>query len=61
MHEAYASIYRINMLIFKISQLNCADILVSMHYRKSQPIKWEGICIRDVVMCFPCILWTIHS
>jgi len=56
MHDAYASIYRINMLIFKISQLNCADILVSMQYRKSQPIKCEGICIRDEVMCFPCVL-----
>jgi len=38
MHDAYASIYRINMLIFKISQLNCADFLVSMQYRKSQQL-----------------------
>jgi len=35
MHDAYASIYRINMLIFKISQLNCSDILFSMQYKKS--------------------------
>jgi len=35
MHDAYASIYRISMLIFKISQLNFADIIVSMQYRKS--------------------------
>jgi len=38
MHDAYVSIYRINMLIFKISQLNCADFLVSMQYRKSQQL-----------------------
>jgi len=38
MHDAYASIYRINMLVFKISQLNCADFLVSMQYRKSQQL-----------------------
>jgi len=56
MHDAYASIYRINMLIFKTSQLNCANILVSMQYIKSQPIKCEGICIRDALMCFPCVL-----
>jgi len=46
MHDAYARIYRISMLIFKISQLNCTNILVSMQYSKSQPIKYEGICIR---------------
>jgi len=38
MYDAYGSIYRINMLIFRISQLNCADFLVSMQYKKSQPI-----------------------
>jgi len=36
MHDAYTSIYRISMLIFKINQLNCVDILFSMQYRKSQ-------------------------
>jgi len=56
MHDAYVSIYRIDMLIFKISQLNCADILFSMQYKKSQPINCEGIRISDAVMCFPCIL-----
>jgi len=44
------------MLIFKISQLNYAYILVSMQYRKC-----EGICIKDAVICFSCVLWTIHS
>jgi len=53
MHDAYASIYRINMLIFKIGQLNRADILVSIQYRKSQPIKCEGICIRLCSDVFP--------
>jgi len=38
MHDAYASIYRISMLIFKISQLNRVDILVSMQYRKSKQL-----------------------
>jgi len=61
MHDAYASIYRINMLIFKISELNCADILFSMQYRKSHLIKCDRIYIRVVVMCFPCVLWTIYS
>jgi len=56
MHDAYPSIYRINMLILRISQLNCADFLVSIQYRKSQPIKYEGICIRDIVICFPYVL-----
>ena len=37
-HDAYASIYRINMLIFKISQLNYADFLGSMQYMKSQQL-----------------------
>jgi len=45
MHDAYVSIYRINMLIFKISQLICTNFMVSMQYRKSQSIKYEGICI----------------
>jgi len=35
MHDAYASIYRISSLIFKISQFNRADFLVSMQYKKS--------------------------
>jgi len=60
MHDAYACLYRISMLIFKISQLICIDILVSMQYRKSQLIKCYGICIRafsDVFpMCFMCYL-----
>ena len=43
MHDAYASIYRIKRLIFKISQLNCADFLVSMQYRKSQHLNVRGI------------------
>jgi len=43
MHDAYASIYRINRLIFKISQLNRADYLVSMQYRKSQQLNVRGI------------------
>jgi len=38
MHDAYASIYRISKLIFKISQLNCAEYLVSMQYRKSKQL-----------------------
>jgi len=43
MHDAYASIYRISKLIFKINILNCADFLVSMQYKKSYPIKCERI------------------
>jgi len=35
MHDAYASIYRINMMIFKISQLNGTNFMVSMQYKKS--------------------------
>jgi len=38
MHDAYASIYRISMLIFKINQLNCVDILFSIQYKKSQQL-----------------------
>jgi len=38
MHDAYASIYRISMLTFRISQLNCVDILFSMQYMKSQKL-----------------------
>jgi len=53
MHDAYASIYRINMLIFKISQLNCTNFLVSMQHKKSQPINCEGICIRVCSDVFP--------
>jgi len=38
MHDAYASIYRISKLIFKISQLNFAEYLVSMQYRNSKQL-----------------------
>jgi len=56
MHDAYASIYRINMLIFKISQLNGANILFFNAVQEITKIKCEGICTRDAVMCLPCIL-----
>jgi len=49
MHDAYASIYRISRLIFKIIQLNRADFLVSMQYRKSQQLNVRGIWIRDAM------------
>jgi len=41
--NANASIYRISRLIFKISQLNRADFLVSIQYRKSQQLNVRGI------------------
>ena len=53
MHDAYASIYRISMLIFKISQLICTNFLVSMQYMKSQSIKCKGIYIRVCNDMFP--------
>jgi len=49
------------MLIFKISQLNCADILFFNAVQEIITIKCEGIYIRYAVMCFSCVLWTIHS
>jgi len=61
MHDAYASIYRISMLIFKISQLNCVDIIFFNTVQEITTIKCVGICIKDAVMCFSCVLWTIHS
>jgi len=51
MYDAYASIYRINMLIFRISQLNCADFLVSMQYMKSQQLN-----VRESVSDMQCVL-----
>jgi len=58
MDNAYACIYRISVLIFKINELICTNILVSMQYKKSQSINSNGICIRafsDVFpMCFMC-------
>jgi len=43
MHDAYASIYRINMLIFENSQLNCADILFFNAIQEITAIECEGI------------------
>jgi len=42
MHDAYASIYRISMLIFKISQLNCADFQFFNAVQEITTIKCEG-------------------
>jgi len=56
MYDAYASIYRISMLIFKSNQLNGANILFFNAVQEITATKCEGICIRDAVMCFPYVL-----
>jgi len=53
MHDAYARIYRINVLNFEINQLICTNIMDSIQYRESQPIKCNGICIKAFNNVFP--------
>jgi len=43
MHDAYTSIYRISMLIFRNSQLKCANILFFNAVQEITIIKCEAI------------------
>jgi len=45
MHDDYTRIYRIKVLIIKISQLIYIYIMDSMQYLESKPIKYNGINI----------------